>query len=201
VTTNDAESNATISNLAHEERRFEPPADLAANANVTAETYAEADADRLAFWAKQAERITWAEPFDEVLDWSKPPFAKWYVGGKLNAAYNCLDRHVEAGRGDKVAFHWVGEPGDTRTLTYSDLLAEVCKASNALIELGVETGDRVAIYMPMIPETPRRAPHGGLRRLLRRCAGRPDPRLRRPRRHHVRRRLPTWCTLGAEAGC
>jgi acetyl-CoA synthetase len=153
VTTNDAPSNETISNLAHEERRFEPPADLAAHANVTAQTYAEAEADRLAFWAKQAERISWAEPFEEVLDWSNPPFAKWFVGGKLNAAYNCLDRHVEAGRGERVAFHWVGEPGDTRTLTYSELKDEVCRAANALIELGVEAGDRVAIYMPMIPET------------------------------------------------
>ncbi len=112
-----------------------------------------ADRDRLAFWAEQARRITWAEPFTDVLDWSNPPFAKWYVGGKLNAAYNCVDRHVEQGRGDKVAYHWVGEPGDTRTLTYADLLDEVCKTANALVELGVRTGDRVAIYMPMIPET------------------------------------------------
>ncbi len=147
-------SGETLSNLAHEERRFDPPEALAADANVKANAYDAADADRLGFWAKQAERISWAEPFTEVLDWSNPPFAKWYVGGKLNAAYNCLDRHVEAGRGDKVAFHWVGEPADdTRTITYSELKDEVCKAANALIELGVKTGDRVAIYMPMIPET------------------------------------------------
>ena len=88
-----------------------------------------------------------------MLDWSNKPFAKWFVGGKLNASYNCLDRHVEAGKGDKVAFHFEGEPGDTRTITYADLLAEVSRAANALTELGVKTGDRVAIYMPMIPET------------------------------------------------
>ena len=149
-----AGSNETLSNLMHEERRFEPPSDLAANANVTAADYQAAEKDRLGFWAKQAERITWAEPFDEVLDWSNPPFAKWFIGGKVNAAYNCVDRHVEAGKGDKVAYHWIGEPeGDTRDITYAELKDEVCKAANALIELGVETGDRVAIYMPMIPET------------------------------------------------
>ena len=147
-------SEATLSNLLHEERRFEPPAELAANANVTAGAYAEADKDRLGFWAKQAERITWSEPFTEVLDWSNPPFAKWYVGGRLNAAYNCVDRHVEAGNGDRVALHWVGEPeDDARSITYAELQAEVCRAANALTELGVREGDRVAIYMPMIPET------------------------------------------------
>ncbi|HET8717010.1 MAG TPA: acetate--CoA ligase [Nocardioidaceae bacterium] len=147
-------SNPSLSNLLHETRHFDPPEELAAHANVTAADYEEADKDRLAYWAKQAERITWAEPFDDVLDWSNPPFAKWYVGGKLNAAYNCVDRHVEAGHGDKVAYHWVGEPeGDTRDITYAELKDEVCKAANALVELGVQTGDRVAIYMPMIPET------------------------------------------------
>ncbi len=141
-----------LENLLHEERRFDPPAELAANANITDEAYAAAAADRLGYWAKQAERVTWAEPFTDVLDWSDPPFAKWFVGGRLNAAYNCVDRHVEAGKGDKVAIHWVGEPGDTRDLTYAELEDEVCKAANALTELGVRTGDRVAIYMPMIPE-------------------------------------------------
>ncbi len=141
-----------ISNLSHEDRVFNPPADLAANANATAETYAEAATDRLGFWAKQAGRLTWDTPFDEVLDWSNPPFAKWFVGGKLNVAYNCVDRHVEAGGGDRVAFHFVGEPGDTRTLTYADLKDEVCKAANALTSLGVGSGDRVAIYLPMVPE-------------------------------------------------
>jgi len=147
-------SDQALSNLMHEERHFDPPEELAKNANVKADVYDEADRDRIAFWGKQAERITWAEPFTEVLDWSNPPFAKWYVGGKLNAAYNCVDRHVEAGRGDKVAFHWVGEPeGDTRDITYAELKDEVCRAANALSEIGVQTGDRVAIYMPMIPET------------------------------------------------
>jgi acetyl-CoA synthetase len=143
-----------LENLMREERRFEPPAELAASANVTAEVYDEASADRLAFWAKQAERLDWAEPHQEVLDWSNPPFAKWFIGGKLNAAYNCVDRHVVAGNGDRVALHWVGEPADdTRSVTYAELQDEVCKAANALTELGVKAGDRVAIYMPMIPET------------------------------------------------
>src|SRR4051794_13095645 len=147
-------SDDTLSNLMREERRFEPPAELAAKANVTAEVYDEASSDRLAFWGRQAERITWAEPFSEVLDWSNPPFAKWFVGGRLNAAYNCVDRHVEAGNGDRVALHWVGEPdGDSRTVTYADLQQEVCRAANALAAMGVAAGDRVAIYMPMIPET------------------------------------------------
>ncbi|MDA2814859.1 acetate--CoA ligase [Nocardiopsis sp. RSe5-2] len=142
----------TLSNLLHESRRFPPPEDLAAAANVKADAYAEADDDRLAFWAKQAERLKWEQPWDRVLDWD-PPFAKWFTGGTINAAVNCLDRHVDAGRGDKVAYHWEGEPGDTRTITYAELKDMVCQASNALLELGVEKGDRVAVYMPMIPET------------------------------------------------
>ncbi|GAA3820777.1 acetate--CoA ligase [Nocardioides panacisoli] len=143
----------TLENLLKEDRRFEPPADLASNANLTAEAYDAAEKDREAFWAEQAERLTWDTKWDRVLDWDNAPFAKWFTGGKLNAAYNCVDRHVEAGKGDKVAIHWVGEPeGDTRDLTYADLQREVSKAANALTELGVETGDRVAIYMPMIPE-------------------------------------------------
>ena len=147
-------SDTGLSNLLHENRRFDPPAELVANANVTAEAYEEAEKDRIGFWAKQAERLDWAEPFTDVLDWTNPPFAKWYVGGRLNAAYNCVDRHVEAGNGDKVAFHWVGEPvDDTRDITYAELKDEVSQAANALLELGVTAGDRVAIYMPMIPET------------------------------------------------
>jgi len=146
-------SEETLSNLLHENRRFEPPAELAANANVTAEAYEQAASDREGFWAEQAGRLDWDTPFDRVLDWDNPPFAKWFVGGKINAAYNCVDRHVEAGRGDKVAFHWVGEPeDDTRDLTYAQLKDEVCQAANALTELGVKTGDRIAIYLPMIPE-------------------------------------------------
>ncbi len=147
-------SEQGLSNLMHEERHFDPPERIAKDANVKADVYEEADRDRVAFWGKQAERITWAEPFTDVLDWNDPPFAKWFVGGKLNASYNCVDRHVEAGNGDKVAFHWVGEPeGDTRDITYADLKDQVSQAANALTDLGVEAGDRVAIYMPMIPET------------------------------------------------
>jgi acetyl-CoA synthetase len=132
---------------------YPPPPEFAAQANATDELYREAEQDRLAFWAKQAERLSWDTPFTEVLDWSDAPFAKWFVGGKLNVAYNCVDRHVEAGNGDRVAIHWEGEPvGDSRTLTYSELLAEVCKAANALTDLGLVAGDRVAIYMPMVPE-------------------------------------------------
>ena len=134
-------------------RTFPPSQELAAQANLGPDVYEEASADRLAFWAKAADRLSWAQQWDEVLDWSEAPFAKWFVGGKLNVAYNCVDRHVEAGHGDQVAYHWEGEPGDSRTITYAQLQDEVCKAANALIELGVQAGDRVAIYMPMIPET------------------------------------------------
>ncbi|MGH3358959.1 MAG: acetate--CoA ligase [Nocardioidaceae bacterium] len=137
-----------------EKRHFDPPAELARDANVTDAAYERASTDRLGFWAEQADRISWAQPYEQVLDWSNPPFAKWFTGGKLNVAYNCVDRHVEAGNGDRVAFHWVGEPADdTRTITYSELKDSVCRAANALLELGVASGDRVAIYMPMIPET------------------------------------------------
>ncbi|WP_336212128.1 acetate--CoA ligase [Nonomuraea sp. LPB2021202275-12-8] len=143
-----------LSNLLQENRRFAPPADLAAAANVTAAAYAEASADRLGFWERAAERLTWSKRWDTTLEWNAP-FAKWFVGGELNVAYNCVDRHVEAGRGDKVAYYWEGEPeGDTRTLTYSDLQREVSKTANALQELGVGKGDRVAVYLPMIPELP-----------------------------------------------
>ncbi|MEN9693334.1 MAG: hypothetical protein RLZZ330_978, partial [Actinomycetota bacterium] len=108
--------------------------------------------DRLAFWDKQAARLTWQTPWTQTLDWSNAPFAKWFVGGKLNVAYNCVDRHVENGLGDRVAFHFEGEPGDTQTITYANLQDRVNKAANALTSLNVGKGDRVAIYMPMIPE-------------------------------------------------
>jgi acetyl-CoA synthetase len=143
----------TISNLSHEDRKFAPPEAFVAQANVTADAYDAAAADRLGFWEQAAERLSWAQRWTEVLDWSGAPVAKWFVGGKLNVAYNCVDRHVESGHGDQVAYHWEGEPGDTRALTYAELKDEVCRAANALIELGVQSGDRVAIYMPMIPET------------------------------------------------
>ena len=131
------------------------PADPAfsAQANGTAQMYDEAAADHEGFWAEQARRyVTWSTDFTQTLDWSEAPFAKWFVGGELNAAYNCVDRHVEAGNGDRVAIHFEGEPGDTRTITYADLQREVSKAANALESLGVGKGDTVAIYLPMIPE-------------------------------------------------
>ena len=140
-----------LSALLNETRRFPPPDDLAREANAQPSIYAEASADPLGFWESQARRLTWAEPWSHVLDWQEP-FSKWFVGGKLNVAVNCVDRHVASGLGDRVAFHWEGEPGDTRTITYSELLAEVSRAAHALTELGVGAGDKVAIYMPMIPE-------------------------------------------------
>ncbi|MFE7612166.1 acetate--CoA ligase [Streptomyces celluloflavus] len=146
-------SNESLANLLKEERRFDPPADLAANANVTAAAYEQAAEDRLGFWAEQAKRLTWQTPPTQTLDWSNAPFAKWFADGKLNVAYNCVDRHVENGLGDRVAIHFEGESGDSRAITYAELQREVSRAANALIELGVHTGDRVAIYMPMIPET------------------------------------------------
>lgn len=146
-------SNESLANLLKEERRFEPPAELAAHANATAEAYEQARADRLGFWAEQARRLSWATEPAKTLDWSNPPFAKWFEDGALNVAYNCVDRHVEAGLGDRVAIHFEGEPGDSRSITYAELQRDVAKAANALVELGVQTGDRVAVYMPMIPET------------------------------------------------
>jgi acetyl-CoA synthetase len=145
-------SEETLSNLLQENRTFEPPAELAKNANAKAEMFAEAKADRLAFWDKQADRLTWDTRWSQTLDWTNAPFAKWFVGGKLNVAYNCVDRHVENGLGARVALHFEGEPGDTQTITYADLQDRVNKAANALTFLNVGKGDRVAIYMPMIPE-------------------------------------------------
>ncbi|OBI84090.1 acetate--CoA ligase [Mycobacterium sp. 1245805.9] len=131
---------------------YPPSAQFAEQANAGEELYREAEQDRLAFWAKQANRLAWSTPFTEILDWSEAPFAKWFADGKLNVAYNCVDRHVAAGHGDRVAIHWEGEPGDSRSLTYADLQKEVCKAANALTDLDLVAGDRVAIYMPLIPE-------------------------------------------------
>ena len=145
----------TIEDYLHEDRVFPPPPDFVADALVTDRSlYEEADADVEAFWARQArDLLSWYDDFDTVLSWDLP-FARWFDGGTLNVSYNCLDRHVEAGRGDKVAYHWEGEPGDTRTITYAELLDEVQRFANVLKGLGVERGDRVAIYMPMIPELP-----------------------------------------------
>jgi acetyl-CoA synthetase len=138
--------------MSQETRHFAPSTDFAKNAIAQPEIYAEAKADRLAFWAKQANRLHWQKPFTQVLDWSEAPFARWFHDGELNISYNCLDRHVEAGNGDRVAIHFEGEPGDTRTLTYAQLTKEVKRAANVLTNLGIKAGDRVAIYMPMIPE-------------------------------------------------
>jgi acetyl-CoA synthetase len=143
----------TLSNLLREERTFPPSREFAAQANGTQELYDRAATDREAFWAEQArERIAWDTDFGQTLDWSQAPVARWFVGGRLNAAVNCVDRHVEAGHGSRVALHFVGEPGDTRTITYADLHEQVQRAANALTDLGVTQGDRVAIYLPMIPE-------------------------------------------------
>jgi acetyl-CoA synthetase len=142
----------TLDNLLTESRTFPPSDEFAGQANAKAELYDAADADREAFWAEQAGQLSWENPWDQVLDWTNPPFARWFVGGKLNVAYNCVDRHVEAGNGERVAMHWEGEPGDQRTITYADLQREVSKTANALLSLGLRAGDRVAIYLPMLPE-------------------------------------------------
>jgi acetyl-CoA synthetase len=143
---------ASIDNLLHESRRFAPDPAFAADAIAQPGLYAAAAADRLGFWADQARELHWHEPFTQTLDWSDKPFAKWFGDGRINVAYNCLDRHVEAGLGDRVAYHFEGEPGDTRTITYAELTAEVKRAANALQDLGIGKGDRVAIYLPLIPE-------------------------------------------------
>ena len=146
--------NETLENLSREDRTFPPSPEFAAAANGTQELYAAAEADYEGFWAEQARTyLTWSKDFTQNLDWSKAPFATWFADGKLNAAYNCVDRHVEAGKGDQVAIHFVGEPeNDTRDITYAELQTEVMKAANALENLGIGKGDTVAIYLPMIPE-------------------------------------------------
>ena len=141
----------SIENLSQENRLFPPSPAFAAQANAKSDLYTHADKDRLAFWEEQARELTWDKPWDQVLEWNSP-YAKWFSGGKINASVNALDRHVAAGRGARIAFHFEGEPGDTRTITYSQMLEDVSQAAHALIELGINAGDRVAIYMPMIPE-------------------------------------------------
>ena len=141
----------SIENLSQENRLFPPSPEFAAQANAKPDLYAHADKDRLAFWEEQARELTWDKPWDRVLEWNSP-YAKWFIGGKINASVNALDRHVAAGRGERIAFHFEGEPGDTRTITYSQMLDDVSQAAHALTELGINAGDRVAIYMPMIPE-------------------------------------------------
>ena len=141
----------SIENLSQESRLFPPSQSFAAQANAKPDLYAHADKDRLAFWEEQARELTWDKPWNQVLEWN-PPYAKWFIGGRINASVNALDRHVAAGRGERIAFHFEGEPGDTRTITYSQMLEDVSQAAHALTELGIVAGDRVAIYMPMIPE-------------------------------------------------
>ncbi|MEX0831904.1 MAG: acetate--CoA ligase [Nitriliruptoraceae bacterium] len=143
-----------IEGLLSEVRTFPPNDEVRARALLADDSMHErANEDHLAFWAEQAQALDWSQPWDEILQWESP-YAKWFVGGKLNVSHNCLDRHVDAGHGDQVAYHWEGEPGDTRTITYLQLLDDVQRAANALKELGVGKGDRVAIYLPMIPELP-----------------------------------------------
>ena len=154
MTTESTVPHQEIEALFAEDRTFPPPPAFVAQANVDASVYQEAERDFEAFWAKLArERISWFKPFHTTLQWDLP-FARWFDGGQLNVSYNCLDRHVENGLGSKVAYHWIGEPGDIRTLTYADMHREVQKAANALLQLGIGKGDRVALYMPMIPELP-----------------------------------------------
>ena len=144
----------TIEALFDERRTFPPPSEFAESAGANdPRIYERAAADFEGFWAEQAGLLEWIKPWTTVLEWELP-FAKWFVGGALNVSVNCLDRHVRAGGGDKIAYYFEGEPGDRRTLTYAELLAEVCRFANALRALGIRKGDRVAIYMPMIPELP-----------------------------------------------
>ncbi|MEY4735037.1 MAG: hypothetical protein RL428_372 [Actinomycetota bacterium] len=144
-------SSETLDNLSSENRTFAPSPEFAAQANAQPSLYLEAENEGVAFWERQADALTWERKWDRALDWN-PPFAKWFVGGKINATVNALDRHVAQGHGGRIAFHFEGEPGDTRTISYAQLLTEVCKAANALTEMGIVAGDRVAIYMPLIPE-------------------------------------------------
>ncbi|MBV8374979.1 MAG: acetate--CoA ligase [Candidatus Eremiobacteraeota bacterium] len=142
-----------IEALFEEGRRFPPPPDFAAQANASAALYGEAERDFEGFWAAWARELEWMKPFTQTLEWDEP-FARWFADGELNASVNCLDRHVSDGRGDRVAYYFEGEPGDRRSITYRDLLADVCRFANALRRLGIRKGDRIAIYMPMIPELP-----------------------------------------------
>ena len=149
-----SEADQNIAALLSEDRVFEPPEAFVARAVVQDRSiYERADADHEAFWAEQADRLGWVRRWDTVMAWD-PPWVRWFEGGQLNAAYNCLDRHVEAGGGDKVAYYWEGEPGEERAITYRDLLDDVCRFANALKGLGIRKGDRVAIYLGMVPELP-----------------------------------------------
>ena len=144
-------NSESLENLSTENRTFPPSSAFATQANASADLYAHADKDRLAFWDEQASALNWHKKWDKTLQWDSP-FAQWFVGGQINASVNAVDRHVAEGNGDRIAFHFEGEPGDTRTISYAQLLADVSKAANALTEIGIKSEDRVAIYMPLIPE-------------------------------------------------
>jgi acetyl-CoA synthetase len=143
----------TVEALLHENRLFPPDPSFAESANAQPGIYEEADRDYEAFWQSWADKLEWIKPYEKVLEWNEP-FAQWFVGGKLNVSVNCLDRHVRAGRGNRIAYYFEGEPGDRWTITYSQLLGEVCRFANGLRKLGIKKGDRVAIYLPMIPQLP-----------------------------------------------
>ena len=145
--------STNIDSLLHEERQFPPSADFVTNAVGKPDLYTRASKDRLGFWADQArELLHWHTPFTQTLDWSGAPVARWFGDGALNVSYNCLDRHVEAGLGDRVALHFEGEPGDQKSITYAELTEAVKKAANVMASRGLRQGDRVIIYMPLIPE-------------------------------------------------
>ena len=148
---NSNSNHDSIENLSSENRTFAPTAEFAAQANADASLYAHAEQDRIAFWEEQASALVWEKKWDKALEWNAP-FAQWFVGGKINATVSALDRHVAEGHGGRTAFHFEGEPGDTRTISYAQLLTDVSKAANALTEMGIKSEDRVAIYMPLIPE-------------------------------------------------
>ena len=195
-------SPSTITSVLKETRTFPPPADFAARAHVKSLAEYEAlrqraDDDPDGFWADQAQRLHWFQPFDKVLQWNEP-HAQWFVGGKLNGCYNCLDRHLDGPRRNKTAILWEGEPGDRRVLTYQDLHREVCKFANVLKGQGIQAGDRVTLYMPMVPELAiamlacariGAIALGRLRRLQRRGRRRPQQRRRRPSADYRRWRL------------
>ncbi|MGJ0203135.1 acetate--CoA ligase [Leucobacter sp. gxy201] len=148
-----SDQHGTIESYPLDSETYPPSAEFKAAANLTdPSVYPRAAEDPEGYWAEQAEKLAWTKPFEEILDWSNPPFAKWFQDGELNVAANCLDRHIANGLGDRVAFYFEGEPGDTRTITYAELTSEVKRAANMLTSLGVKAGDRVAIYLPMIPE-------------------------------------------------
>ncbi len=146
-------SAESIEALSKESRRFPPPPEFAAQANAQPGIYKEAERDYLAFWESWARKLDWSKPFTKILEWNEP-FARWFGDGELNASVNCLDRHVRAGKGERIAYYYEGEPGDRRTISYKQLLDDVCRFANGLRKLGVKKGDRVAIYMPMILELP-----------------------------------------------